>query len=212
MWSVKITLISRGISFPSGVRFFWKWAVDKRSKERVAILDGSCYFRGIVGSSSKYSRNCHRITQDIDRGVYDEVRKCLQTTCQIKREGSLCSEGLVKGYVMNKELQISSRCDFVPEEAEGSMEVSASDGDDAVIASDGAENSSKQKSQKRRGQPIMEGDAFVFDNDAIGMRDIVPVSVKGRCTLDKIYKLNKRLESHHREAIEGAIFKPILEY
>lgn len=39
-----------------------------------------------------------------------------------KGKGSSRSEGLVEGYVMDEELQISSRSDFVPEEVEGSME------------------------------------------------------------------------------------------
>ena len=41
------------------------------------------------------------------------------------------------------------------------------------------------------------------------MRGVVLVSVRGRCTLEKICKFNKTLEPYHREAIEGMI---LLEY
>ena len=50
----------------------------------------------------------------------------------------------------------------------------------------------------------------MFDKDKRGVRGIVPVSVKGRRTLEKICKFNKTLEQ--MEAIEGTILKPILEY
>ena len=56
------------------------------------------------------------------------------------------------------------------------------------------------------------GDGFVFDKDGSGVRGVALVSVRGRCTLEKIYKSNKMLEPYQREAIEGNILKSILEY
>ena len=44
------------------------------------------------------------------------------------------------------------------------------------------------------------------------MRGLVIVSIRGRCTLDKIYKFNNMLETYHREVIEGTMLKSILQY
>ncbi|KAJ8429561.1 hypothetical protein Cgig2_010274 [Carnegiea gigantea] len=52
----------------------------------------------------------------------------------------------------------------------------------------------------------------MFDKEERGLRGIVPFSVRGRCTLEKICKFNKTLEPYHKEAIEGMILKPTLEY
>ena len=52
----------------------------------------------------------------------------------------------------------------------------------------------------------------MFDNERRGLRGIVPVSVRGRCMLEKICKFNKTLEPYQKEPIEGMILKPVLEY
>jgi len=56
------------------------------------------------------------------------------------------------------------------------------------------------------------GDRFIFDKEGRGLRGIVPISVRGRCTLEKICKFNKTLEPYQKEAIQGTILMPILEY
>jgi len=52
----------------------------------------------------------------------------------------------------------------------------------------------------------------MFDKEGRGLRGVVLVSVRGRCTLEKTCKFNKTLEPHQKESIEGTILKPILEY
>ncbi|KAJ8442944.1 hypothetical protein Cgig2_019517 [Carnegiea gigantea] len=99
---------------------------------------------------------------------------------------------------------------------------SSSEGDDAEeVHADSAGGSEKGKSQKRRREPTVEGrrwrrkaagDGLMFDKEGRGLRGIVLVSVRGRCTLEKICKFNKTLEPYQKEAIEGTILKPILEY
>ncbi|KAJ8429004.1 hypothetical protein Cgig2_025671 [Carnegiea gigantea] len=66
------------------------------------------------------------------------------------------------------------------------------------------------KSRWRRRKAASDG--FVFDKDGRDVRGVVPVSVRGRCTLEKIYKFNKMLEPYQREAIEETVLKPIVEY
>jgi len=44
------------------------------------------------------------------------------------------------------------------------------------------------------------------------MRGVVLISVREKCTLDKICKYNEMLKSYHRETIEGTILKLILKY
>ncbi|KAJ8439442.1 hypothetical protein Cgig2_021556 [Carnegiea gigantea] len=145
-------------------------------------------------------------------------------------------QGPRKGSVIDEDWEVSSGSEFLPSKEGASTEdsvllvddsgedvrVFGSDGDDAIDAdADSGDGSGKGKSRKRRRQPIMEGrrsrrkaagDGFMFDKDRRGVRATVPVSVRGRCTLEKIYKFNKTLETHQREAIEGMILKPILEY
>ncbi|KAJ8449610.1 hypothetical protein Cgig2_005632 [Carnegiea gigantea] len=99
---------------------------------------------------------------------------------------------------------------------------SSSKGEDAEeVHADSAEGSGKGKSRKRRREPTMEGRrwrrkptgyGFMFDKEGRGLRGIVPVSMRERCTLEKIYKFNKTLEPYQKEVIEGTILKPILEY
>ncbi|KAJ8437854.1 hypothetical protein Cgig2_002988 [Carnegiea gigantea] len=99
---------------------------------------------------------------------------------------------------------------------------SSSEGnDEEEVHADSAEGSGKGKSRKRRREPTVEGkrwrqkaagDRFMFDKEGRGLRGVVPVSVRGRCTLEKIYKFNKTLGPHQKEAIEGTMLKPILEY
>jgi len=137
---------------------------------------------------------------------------------------------------MAKEWGMSSGSEYVPSEtgsstedtislADESCEVvggSSSEGDDAEeVHADGAEGSGKGKSWKRMREPTIEGrrwrqkaagDGFMLDKEGRGLRDVVPVSVRGRCTLEKICKFNKLLESYQKEAIDGTILKPILEY
>ena len=163
------------------------------------------------------------------------VKHCVGSSVR-KGAGLSHTEGPLNGSIMDDELQISSGSEFVLEDAESSMEdsvslveescadvgVFASDGDDVAIANnDSAEDSDKRKSQKRRRQPIMVGrrwrrkaiaDGFMFDKDERGVRGVVPMSVRGRCTLDKICKFNKTLEPYRREVIEGTILTPILDY
>lgn len=43
-------------------------------------------------------------------------------------------------------------------------------------------------------------------------RGPIPVSVRGRCTLELICDFKKKMEGYHREAVERTIFKPVLEY
>ncbi|KAJ8453380.1 LOW QUALITY PROTEIN: hypothetical protein Cgig2_008264 [Carnegiea gigantea] len=100
------------------------------------------------------------------------------------------------------------------------VRVCGSDGDDtADVDADSGNGSGKGKSRKRRRHPIVEGrrrktadDGFVFNKDRRGVRGVVPVSVKGRYTLEKIYKFNKTFKPYQREAIKGTILKPILKY
>ncbi|KAJ8433777.1 hypothetical protein Cgig2_025940 [Carnegiea gigantea] len=150
--------------------------------------------------------------------------------------GSSYTEQCTKRSIMDEDLQMSSGSEFVPFEAGGSTEYSVSlveesggevgasgsegdevRGDDA----DSLEGSIQGRSRKRRREPSMEGrrwrrkaagDGFAFDKDGRVGRDVVLVSVRGRCTLDKIYKFNKTVQPYHREAIEGTILKPVLEY
>ncbi|KAJ8426989.1 LOW QUALITY PROTEIN: hypothetical protein Cgig2_033847 [Carnegiea gigantea] len=99
---------------------------------------------------------------------------------------------------------------------------SGDDSDDAThVDANSGDGSGKGRGQKRRREPIVEcrqwrrkaaGDGFLFDKDGRGGKGVVPMSVRGRCTLEKICKFNKTLEPHQREAIKGTILKPILEY
>ncbi|KAJ8431232.1 hypothetical protein Cgig2_020777 [Carnegiea gigantea] len=99
---------------------------------------------------------------------------------------------------------------------------SSSKGDDAEeVHADSAKGSAKGKSRKRRREPIVEGrrwrrkvagDRFMFDKQGRGLRGVAPISVRLRCTLEKICKFNKTLEPYQKEAIEGMILKLILEY
>ena len=99
---------------------------------------------------------------------------------------------------------------------------SCSEGDDAEeVYADSAEGSGKGKSRKRRREPTVEGrrwrrkaavHGFMFDKEGRGLRGVVLVSVRGRCTLEKICKFNKTLEPYQKEAIEITILKMILEY
>jgi len=52
----------------------------------------------------------------------------------------------------------------------------------------------------------------VNDVDFVAKKREVAVSVRGRCTLDIICALKKTFEEHHVEALEAAIFKPVLQY
>jgi len=138
--------------------------------------------------------------------------------------------------VMDEELGMSSGSEYVPSETgtntEGTISMveesyepfggSGSEGDDAEeVHVDSAEGSGKAKSRRRRREPIVEGrrwrwkatgDRFMFDKEGKGLRGVVLVSVRGRCMLEKICKFNKTLELYQKEAIEGTILKPILEY
>ena len=80
------------------------------------------------------------------------------------------------------------------EDSREDVGVCGSDGDDVANIDHNSADSSGKK-----WQPIMEGrrwrlktvgDGFVIDEDGRGMRGIVPVSVRGRCTLEKICKFN----------------------
>ncbi|KAJ8422229.1 hypothetical protein Cgig2_000334 [Carnegiea gigantea] len=154
------------------------------------------------------------------------MTRCVKSSVR-KGAGLSHTEGPLKGSIMDDELQIFSGSEFVLEDAEGSMEdsvslveesyadvgVFASNGDDAAIADDDStKDSGKGKSQKRMRQPIMEGDGFLFYKDGRGVRGIIPMSVRGRCILDKICKFNKMLELYQREAIEETILKPTSEH
>ncbi|KAJ8429584.1 hypothetical protein Cgig2_023790 [Carnegiea gigantea] len=94
-------------------------------------------------------------------------------------------------------------------------------GDAEEVHADSAEGSGMRKSRKRRREPTVEGrrwrqkaagDGFMFNKEGRGLRGVVPISVRGRYTLEKICKFNKMLEPYHKEAIQGTILKPILEY
>ncbi|KAJ8439201.1 hypothetical protein Cgig2_003414 [Carnegiea gigantea] len=141
------------------------------------------------------------------------------------------SEGPQKGSVMDEDWEISSGSEFVPSEAGPSTEdtvslvegngedvgVCGSDSDDTVdIDADSGYGSGKGKVGRERGNPSWKVDGggvrFAFDKDGRGVRGIVPVSMRGRCTLKKICKFNKTLEPYQRKAIEGTILKLILEY
>ncbi|KAJ8453089.1 hypothetical protein Cgig2_014852 [Carnegiea gigantea] len=150
--------------------------------------------------------------------------------------GSSRTEQCTKGSIMDEDLQMSSGSDFVPSKAGGSTEdsvslveesggevgASGSEGDEVGDNdADSPEGSIYGRSRKRRREPSMEGrrwrrkaagDGFAFDKDGRGGRSVVPVSVRGRCMLDKICKFNKTVQPYHREAIEGTILKPVLEY
>jgi len=83
------------------------------------------------------------------------------------------------------------------------IEGSSSEGDDAEeVHANSAEGSGKRKSQKKRREPTVEGrwwrrkeagDGFMFDMVGRGLRGVVSVTGRGRCTLEKIYKFNKTL-------------------
>ncbi|KAJ8427786.1 hypothetical protein Cgig2_032845 [Carnegiea gigantea] len=137
---------------------------------------------------------------------------------------------------MDEEWGMSSGSEYVPSEIGSSMEDtvsmvdesceavggSGSEGDDAEeVHADSAAGSGNGKSWKRNREPTVEGrqwrrkaagDGFMFNKEGRGLRGAVPVSVRGRCTLEKICKFNKTLEPSQKEAIEGMILKPILEY
>ncbi|KAJ8422394.1 LOW QUALITY PROTEIN: hypothetical protein Cgig2_028209 [Carnegiea gigantea] len=137
---------------------------------------------------------------------------------------------------MDEEWGMSLGSEYVPSEmgsstdstvsmVDGSCEAvggSSSGGEDAKeVHADSAEGSEKRKSRKRGREPTMEGrrwrrkatgDGFMFNKEGRGLRGVVPVSVRGRCTLEKICKFNKTLEPYQKEAIEGTILKLILEY
>ncbi|KAJ8444430.1 hypothetical protein Cgig2_005952 [Carnegiea gigantea] len=79
------------------------------------------------------------------------------------------------------------------EESDDDVGVSGSDGDDS--------------------DDVAHVDADSGDGSGTrGERGVVLVSVRGRCTLEKICKFDKTLEPHQREVIEGMILKPILDY
>ncbi|KAJ8440453.1 hypothetical protein Cgig2_013612 [Carnegiea gigantea] len=136
--------------------------------------------------------------------------------------GSLRTGAPRKGSVMDKDWKMSSGS----ERADGDdVGVSGSDGDDsddaAHVAADSGDGSGKGGGRKRIRELIVEGrwwrrkaadDGFLFDKDRSGGRGVVPVSVRGRCTLERIYKFNKTLKPHQRKVIEGTILKPILDY
>ncbi|KAJ8437820.1 hypothetical protein Cgig2_013436 [Carnegiea gigantea] len=150
--------------------------------------------------------------------------------------GSPRIEQCTKRSIMDEDLQMPSGNEFVPSEAGGSTEdsvslVEESGGKVGAFGSEGdevgdddadsPEGSIQGRSRKRRREPSMEdrrwrreaaGDGFAFDKDGRGGRGVIPVSVRGRCTLDKICKFNKTVQPYHREAIEGTILKPVLEY
>ncbi|KAJ8441664.1 hypothetical protein Cgig2_019051 [Carnegiea gigantea] len=150
--------------------------------------------------------------------------------------GSSRTEQCTKGSIMDEDLQMSSGREFVPSEAGGSTEdsvslvqesggevgASGSEGDEVGDDdADSPEGSIQGRSRKRRREPSIEGrrwrrkaagDGFAFEKDGRCGRGVVPVSVRGRCTLDKICKFNKTVQPYHREAIKGTILKPILEY
>ncbi|KAJ8427795.1 hypothetical protein Cgig2_032854 [Carnegiea gigantea] len=143
---------------------------------------------------------------------------------------------MIGGFVMVKEWGTSLGSEYVPletgsntedtvsmvDESCEAIEGSSSKGDDAEeVHADSVEGSGKGKSRKRRREPTVEGrrwwrkavgDGFMFDKEGRRLRGVVLVSVKGRCTLEKICKLNKTLEPYQKEAIEGTILKPTLEY
>jgi len=48
----------------------------------------------------------------------------------------------------------------------------------------------------------------VSAGDGVAKRGPVPVSVKGRCTLELICDFKKKMEYYHREVVECNIFKP----
>ncbi|KAJ8430879.1 hypothetical protein Cgig2_011342 [Carnegiea gigantea] len=147
--------------------------------------------------------------------------------------GSSRSEGGQQGSLMDEEWGMSSRSEYASSKTGSSTKDtvsmvdesceavggSSSDGDDAEeVHANSAEGSGKGKSQKRRREPTVEGrrwrqkaagDGFMFDKEG---RGVVPVSMRGRCTLEKIYKFDKTLEPHQKEAIEGTMLKPIPEY
>ncbi|KAJ8424514.1 LOW QUALITY PROTEIN: hypothetical protein Cgig2_025776 [Carnegiea gigantea] len=128
-----------------------------------------------------------------------------------KGDGSSCTESPLKGSIMDEEFE------FVPKEAERSMEdsvslveetcedvrVFASDGGDAtIINNDSTEDRGK-------GENLEEEEATNHGRqtmDGRGIRGVVPMSVGDRCTMENICKFNKM------EAIEGNILKPLLEY
>ncbi|KAJ8444283.1 LOW QUALITY PROTEIN: hypothetical protein Cgig2_029696 [Carnegiea gigantea] len=154
--------------------------------------------------------------------------------------GSSHTEQCTKGFTMDEDLRMSSGSEFVPSEAGGSTEdsvslVEESGGEVGAPGSEGdevgdddadsPEGSIQGRSRKRRREPSMEGrrwrhkaagDGLAFDKDGRGGRGVVPVSVsvsvRGRCTLDKICKFNKVVQPYHTEAMEGTILKPVLEY
>jgi len=119
---------------------------------------------------------------------------------------------------MDEEWGMSSGSEYAPSETGSNTEDtvsmvdesyeavagSSSEGDDAEeVYADSAEGSGTGESRKRRREPTMEGrqwrwktggDGFMFDKKGRGLRGLVPVSVKGRCTLEKICKFNKTLK------------------
>ncbi|KAJ8432413.1 LOW QUALITY PROTEIN: hypothetical protein Cgig2_013827 [Carnegiea gigantea] len=164
--------------------------------------------------------------------VYNE-EDCWKTN---EGAGSSGSGGGQQGSLMDKEWGMSTGSKYAPWEigssTEGTVSMvdesceavggSSSKGNDTKkVHADSAEGNGKGKSRKRRREPSMEGrqwrqkvagDGFMFDKEGRGLRGVVLVSVRGRCTLEKIYKFNKTLEPYQKEAIEGTILKPILEY
>jgi len=121
---------------------------------------------------------------------------------------------------MDEEWGMSSGSEYAPSEIGGSTEDtvsmvdesckavggSSSEGDDTEeVDANSVEGSGKEKSQKRRREPTVDGrrgrqkaagDGFMFDKEGRGLRGVVLLSVRGRCTLEKIYKFNKILEPY----------------
>lgn len=64
--------------------------------------------------------------------------------------------------------------------------------------------------RRRRRKAV--GDGIVNAGDGVAERGPIPVSVRGRCTLELICDFKKKMEGYHREAVERTIFKPVLEY
>ena len=146
------------------------------------------------------------------------------------------SGGAQPGSMMDEEWGMSLGSEYVPLEIGSSIEDTvsmvdesceavggfSSENDDAEeVHADSAEGSRKGTSWKMRRIPTVEcrqwrrkaaRDGFMFDKEGGGLRGVALASVRGRCMLEKICKFNKTLEPCQKEAIEGTILKPILEY
>jgi len=66
--------------------------------------------------------------------------------------------------------------------------------------------------QERRLTRKAKGDDVVDEGERVTGERAGGVIVRGRCTLERVVSLNKRMTKYQREAVKGTVFAPILKY